>query len=164
MPTITPNLWCDMNGLELAEFYVSIFPNSKITAVTNYTSAGPGPEGSAVVVDFELDGQPYTAINGGPEFTPNAAISLLINCDGQQEVDYYWDKLTAGGGEEIQCGWLKDKFGFHWQVWPVQAHELVTSSDPEVATRATQAMFTMKKIDIDLMRDVAYGKESVPAS
>jgi predicted 3-demethylubiquinone-9 3-methyltransferase (glyoxalase superfamily) len=155
MTRITPNLWFDTNGLEAAEFYVSVFPNSRITGVTNYTSAGPGPEGTPVVVDFELDGQPYTAINGGPEFTFNEAISLLISCDGQEEVDYYWDALTAGGGQEIQCGWLKDKYGLSWQVWPVQANELVSSDDPDVAARATQAMFTMKKIDLAAMQEAA---------
>jgi predicted 3-demethylubiquinone-9 3-methyltransferase (glyoxalase superfamily) len=155
MTRITPNLWFDTNGLEAAEFYVSVFPNSRITGVTNYTSAGPGPEGTPVVVDFELDGQPYTAINGGPEFTFNEAISLLISCDGQEEVDYYWDALIAGGGQEIQCGWLKDKYGLSWQVWPVQANELVSSDDPDVAARATQAMFTMKKIDLAAMQEAA---------
>src|SRR5215207_1071150 len=156
MPRITPNLWFDTNGLEAAKFYVSVFPNSKITGVTNYTSAGPGPVGTPVVVDFELDGQPYTAINGGPDFTFNEAISLLINCDGQEEVDYYWDKLTADGGQEIQCGWLKDKYGLSWQVWPVQANSFVASDDPEVAARATQAMFTMKKIDLAAMQAAAH--------
>ena len=163
MPRITPNLWFDTEAEQAAQYYCSIFPNSKINNVVHYNDAVPDRSGEAVTVDFELDGQPYTAINGGPEFTPNAAISLLVNCDGQEEVDYYWDKLTAGG-EEIQCGWLKDKFGFHWQVWPVQAHELVTSSDPDVAVRATQVMFTMKKIDLELMRNVAHGKQPVPAS
>ena len=120
--------------------------------------------GTPVVVDFELDGQPYTGINGGPEFTPNAAVSLLINCDGQDEVDYYWDKLTADGGEEIQCGWLKDKYGFHWQVWPVQAGALVASDDPGVARRATQAMFTMKKIDLAAMQAAAYSEQHASTS
>ncbi len=104
MPRITPNLWFDTLGLEAAEFYVSVFPNSKVRNVTRYTDAGPGPAGTVLTVDFVLDGQEYTAINGGPDFTFTEAISLLINCVDQEEVDYYWEKLTAGG-EEVQCGW-----------------------------------------------------------
>ena len=156
MPTITPNLWFDGNALEAAEFYVSIFPNSRITGVVDYTAANPGQEGTPVVVNWELDGQLFTGINGGPEFTPNAAVSLLIDCDGQAEVDHYWNALTAGG-EEIQCGWLKDKFGFSWQVWPTQANELISSDDPEVARRATEAMYAMKKIDLAAMQAAAAG-------
>ncbi len=105
-------------GLEAAEFYVSIFPNSKITNVTHYGEAGPREAGTVLTVDFVLDGQPYTAINGGPEFTFNEAVSLLVNCDAQDEVDYYWDKLREGGGRKSQCGWLKDRFGLSWQVFP----------------------------------------------
>jgi predicted 3-demethylubiquinone-9 3-methyltransferase (glyoxalase superfamily) len=157
MPTIVPNLWFEGNAVEAAEFYVSVFPNSRITSVIDYTAANPGLEGTPVVVNYELDGQPYTAINGGHEFTPNAAVSLLISCDGQAEVDRYWSALTADGGEEIQCGWLKDKYGFHWQVWPVQADELIASSNPHVAQRATEAMYAMKKIDLAAMQHAADG-------
>src|SRR5688572_7405172 len=108
MPRITPNLWFDDNGLEAAEFYVSVFPNSKVTTVTHYTEAGPGPVGSVLTVSFELDGEPFTIINGGPQFTFDEAISFEISCKDQEELDYYWDTLSAGG-EESQCGWLKDK-------------------------------------------------------
>ena len=113
MPRITPNLWFDTQGEEAAEFYCSVFPNSKITNVTHYGEAGPRPAGTVLTVDFVLDGQQYTAINGGPEFTFDEAISLLINCADQDEVDYYWSKLSEGG-EEGPCGWLKDKYGLSW--------------------------------------------------
>ena len=118
MPRITPNLWFDTQGKEAAEFYVSVFPNSKITNVTHYGEAGPREAGTVLTVDFVLDGQEYTAINGGPEFTFDEAISLLINCADQDEIDYYWEKLSDGG-EEGPCGWLKDKYGLSWQVVPV---------------------------------------------
>jgi predicted 3-demethylubiquinone-9 3-methyltransferase (glyoxalase superfamily) len=147
MPRITPNLWFDDNGQEAAEFYCSVFPNSKITKVTHYTEAGPGPAGSVVTVDFVLDGQEYTAINGGPHFTFDEAISLLINCADQEEVDYYWSKLSEGG-EEGPCGWLKDRYGLSWQVCPTALVELTSDADPARAARATAAMFQMKKIDI----------------
>jgi predicted 3-demethylubiquinone-9 3-methyltransferase (glyoxalase superfamily) len=117
MPRITPNLWFDTEGEEAAEFYVSVFPNSKINNISHFTEAGPRPAGTVLTVDFELDGQEYTAINGGPEFTFDEAISLLINCADQAEVDYYWDRLTEGG-EEGPCGWLKDRYGVSWQVNP----------------------------------------------
>jgi predicted 3-demethylubiquinone-9 3-methyltransferase (glyoxalase superfamily) len=125
MPRITPNLWFDTEGLEAAEFYVSVFPNSKITDVTYYGEAGPGPAGTVLTVDFVLDGQEYTAINGGPQFTFDEAISLLVHCADQDEVDYYWNALTADGGEESQCGWLKDKFGLSWQIVPARLMELL---------------------------------------
>ena len=128
MPRITPNLWFDTEGEEAAEFYVSVFPNSKITNVTYYGEAGPGTAGTVLTVDFVLDGQEYTAINGGPQFTFDEAISLSINCADQDEVDYYWDKLTEGG-EESQCGWLKDKFGLSWQVVPAGMAEMLNDPD-----------------------------------
>jgi predicted 3-demethylubiquinone-9 3-methyltransferase (glyoxalase superfamily) len=147
MPRITPNLWFDTEGKEAAEFYVSVFPNSKITNVTHYTDVGPRPAGMVLTVDFVLDGQEYTAINGGPEFTFDEAVSLLINCADQKEVDYYWSKLSEGG-QEGQCGWLKDKFGFSWQVCPVGMLELLNDPDPARANRAMSAMMGMKKLDI----------------
>jgi predicted 3-demethylubiquinone-9 3-methyltransferase (glyoxalase superfamily) len=156
MPRITPNLWFDTEGLEAAEFYVSIFPNSSIKNVLHYTEAGPRPAGTVLTVDFELDGQEYTAINGGPEFTFDEAISLLINCKDQDEVDYYWDKLTEGG-EESQCGWLKDRFGVSWQVCPVGMVELFQDADPERSQRAMQAMFGMKKLDVAALQAAADG-------
>ena len=148
MPTITPNLWFDTQGLEAAEFYVSIFPNSKVTDVTYYGDAGPGPAGSVLTVNFELDGQPYTAINGGPQFTFDEAISLLVNCAEQDEVDYYWERLTADGGEAGQCGWLKDRYGLSWQVCPTGWESLLNNADTEAAQRAVQAMLGMQKLDL----------------
>ena len=156
MPTITPNLWFDTQGEEAAEFYCSIFPNSKITNVTHYGEAGPGPAGSVLTVDFVLDGQEYTAINGGPQFTFNEAVSLLINCADQEEVDYYWAKLTDGG-QEGPCGWLKDRYGLSWQVCPVALLELVNDPDPQRSKRAMEAMFTMKKLDIAALQAAADG-------
>ncbi|HEX7094437.1 MAG TPA: VOC family protein [Acidimicrobiales bacterium] len=147
MPRITPNLWFDNEGLEAAEFYVSIFPNSKITHITHFTESGPREQGTVMTVDFELDGQPYTAINGGPEFTFNESISLLINCADQDEVDYYWEKLTDGG-QEGPCGWLKDRYGVSWQIVPIAFNELLYSGDTARADRAIRAMFEMEKLDL----------------
>jgi predicted 3-demethylubiquinone-9 3-methyltransferase (glyoxalase superfamily) len=151
MPRITPNLWFDTQAEEAAEFYVSVFPSSEITAITRYTDAGPGPAGSVLTVDFVRDGQQYTGINGGPMFTFTEAISLLIECADQDEIDYYWDALTEGGVES-QCGWLKDKFGLSWQVVPANWADLL--NDPD---RARVAMFTMKKFDIAAIEAAADG-------
>jgi predicted 3-demethylubiquinone-9 3-methyltransferase (glyoxalase superfamily) len=148
MPRITPNLWFDDQGKEAAEFYVSVFPNSRITNVTYYGEVGPGPAGTVLTVDFELDGQAFTAINGGPAFTFDEAISLLINCADQDEVDYYWGKLTENGGEESQCGWLKDKYGLSWQVVPGGMDEMLKDPDDERGQRAMKAMLGMQKIDL----------------
>jgi predicted 3-demethylubiquinone-9 3-methyltransferase (glyoxalase superfamily) len=156
MPRITPNLWFDTEALEAAEFYVSVFPNSEITEVDYYGEAGPGPAGTVLTVDFTLDGQPYTGINGGPQFTFDEAISLLITCHAQGEVDYYWDTLTAVG-EESQCGWLKDRYGLSWQVCPSGMGEVLGDADPERGQRAMRAMLGMKKIDIDALRAAADG-------
>jgi predicted 3-demethylubiquinone-9 3-methyltransferase (glyoxalase superfamily) len=147
MPRITPNLWFDTESQEAAEFYVSVFPNSKITNITHYGEAGPRPAGMVLTVDFVLDGQEYTAINGGPEFTFNEAISLLINCADQEEVDDYWTKLSDGG-EEGPCGWLKDRYGLSWQVVPVAMIELLNDPDKDRANRAMAAMLKMKKLDL----------------
>ena len=147
MPRITPNLWFDTQGLEAAEFYVSVFPNSEITNVTYYTEAGPRPAGTVLTVSFVLDGQEYIAINGGPEFRFDEAISLLVNCADQDEVDYYWSKLSAGG-EEGRCGWLKDRYGLSWQVCPVSLGELLNDLDKGRGERAMRAMLGMKKIDV----------------
>ena len=157
MPRITPNLWFDTQSVEAAEFYISIFPNSKITTVTHYGESGPGQAGSVLTVDFVLDGQEYTAINGGPQFTFTEAISLLINCADQKEIDYYWDKLTADGGEEGPCGWLKDKFGLSWQVCPVGWQEILNDPDKGRAERAMTAMFAMKKLDLAALQAAADG-------
>jgi predicted 3-demethylubiquinone-9 3-methyltransferase (glyoxalase superfamily) len=157
MPRITPNLWFDTQSMEAAEFYVSIFPNSKVTNVTYYNEAGPGPAGTVLTVDFVLDGQEYTALNGGPIFTFNEAISLLVNCADQAEIDYYWEKLIVGGGEESQCGWLKDKFGLSWQVVPVGWEKMLNDPDPARAERAVKAMLGMKKLDIAALEAAADG-------
>jgi len=156
MPRITPNLWFDTESLEAAEFYVSIFRNSKIKAVSHYTEAGPRPAGEVLTVDFLLDGQEITAINGGPQFTFDEAISLLINCKDQAEIDYYWEKLCEGG-EEGQCGWLKDKYGLSWQVCPEIMAEMMTDPDQSSLVRGMKAMLGMKKIDIAALQAAADG-------
>lgn len=147
MPRITPTLWFDTQGEEAAKFYVSVFPNSKITNVAHYGDAGPRPAGTVMTVDFELDGLPYLALNGGPQFTFNEAVSFTIECAGQEEVDHYWTKLSEGG-EEGPCGWLKDKYGLSWQVVPAALGELVSDPDEARAQRAMAAMLGMKKIDV----------------
>ena len=157
MPRITPFLWFDTEAEEAAEFYCSIFPNSKINFVSHYTEAGPRDAGMVLTVDFELDGQPFTIINGGPEFTFDEAVSFLITGKDQDEVDYYWDKLTEGG-EESQCGWLKDRYGVSWQVTPAGFEEIMTDPDPERVNRAMQAMFGMKKLDLAALQAAADGK------
>ncbi|MFI1800248.1 VOC family protein [Streptomyces sp. NPDC020379] len=154
MPRITPTLWFDTNGKDAAEFYVSIFPNSEIKRVLHYGEAGPRPAGSVLTVEFSLDGQDYVALNGGPEFTFDEAISLMINCADQEEVDYYWTKLSAGG-EEVACGWLKDKYGLSWQVTPIELLSLINDPDPGRAQRAMRAMMGMKKIDLAEVRAAA---------
>jgi predicted 3-demethylubiquinone-9 3-methyltransferase (glyoxalase superfamily) len=154
MPRITPNLWFDTEALEAAEYYVSVFPNSKVTTVLHYTEAGPREAGTVLTVDFELDGQEYTAINGGPEFTFDEAVSLCINCKDQAEVDYYWDTLTQGG-EEGPCGWLKDRYGLSWQVVPPGMIELFNDPDKGRAERAMRAMMGMKKLDLKAIQAAA---------
>jgi predicted 3-demethylubiquinone-9 3-methyltransferase (glyoxalase superfamily) len=156
MPNITPCLWFDNQGEEAAEFYTSVFPNSKITEISRYTEAGPGPEGSAVTVAFELDGQPFTALNGGPaDYAFNEALSFQISCEGQDEVDHYWTKLSAGG-EEGPCGWLKDRYGLSWQVVPTALPRLLSDPDRAKANRAMAAMMQMKKIEVaDIERAAA---------
>lgn len=156
MPRFVTNLWFDTEAEEAAEFYCSVFPDSRVTRVARYTEAGPGEPGTVVTVDFELDGKPFTGINGGPMFTFSEAVSLLIECADQDEVDHYWDALSEGG-EPSQCGWLKDRFGFSWQVAPVELGELMGDPDPARAQRATAAMLTMTKIDIAAIRAAADG-------
>ena len=155
MPQITPNLWFDTQALEAAEFYVSVFPNSKITNVAYYGDSAGDRAGTVLVVDFELDGNRFTALNGGPEFTFDEAVSFLISTDGQEETDAYWTQLLADGGKESQCGWLKDRFGLSWQVWPQQAAALVSDPDPKRAERAMTAMLAMVKIAIAAMQAAA---------
>jgi len=157
---ITPNLWFDTEAEEAAEFYTSVFENSRIVNVTRYTEAGPRAAGMVMTVDFELEGQRFTGINGGPEFKFDEAVSLLVHCETQDEVDYYWEKLSDGG-EESQCGWLKDRYGLSWQVVPTGMEELFADSDPQRAERAMKAMLGMRKLDIEALRRAADG---VPAS
>ena len=155
---ITPCLWFDGNGEEAAAFYTSIFKNSKIVSVTRRTGAEPGgTKGTALVVNFQLDGQDFIALNGGPEFKFTEAISLSIDCDGQKEVDEYWTKLLAGGGQEVECGWLKDKFGLFWQVVPTMLPKLLQDKDSAKARRVMEAMLKMKKIDVATLERAAEG-------
>lgn len=149
---ITPSLWFDGNAEEAVTFYVSLFKNSKINGIARYGDAGPGVKGTVLTVDFQLDGQIFLAINGGPEFTFTPAISFMVNCETQQEVDELWEKLTAGG-EEVQCGWLKDKYGLSWQIVPTVLGEMMQDKDPEKAKRVTEAMLRMKKLDIKALRE-----------
>jgi predicted 3-demethylubiquinone-9 3-methyltransferase (glyoxalase superfamily) len=151
---ITPCLWFDTQAEEAAKFYTSIFKNSRIVEVTRYGSAGPRPEGMVMVVSFELDGQPFIALNGGPEFTFDEAISFEVNCDSQEEVDEFWTKLSAGGEESV-CGWLKDKYGVSWQIVPTILNELIRDPDPERAQRAMKAMLGMKKLDVAELKRAA---------
>ncbi|HWL36172.1 MAG TPA: VOC family protein [Frankiaceae bacterium] len=154
---ITTNLWFDTEAEEAAEFYCSIFKNSRIVNVARYTDAGPRPAGMVMVVEFELDGQRFVAINGGPEFPFSEAFSLQVNCEDQAEVDYYWERLTEGG-EEVQCGWLKDRYGVSWQVTPKGMEEVFSDPDPSKAERAMRAMFGMKKLDLAALQAAANGE------
>jgi len=151
MPRTVPCLWFNGQAEEAAAFYCSVFPNSRVTRVQPYPEGSPFPApfgpGTAMTVDFELDGQPYTALNGGPEFTFSEATSMQIFCADQDEIDHYWDGLTADGGEESMCGWLKDKYGFSWQVVPSTLNEL-ESDDPAKQKAVADAIFRMKKLDI----------------
>jgi predicted 3-demethylubiquinone-9 3-methyltransferase (glyoxalase superfamily) len=157
---ITPNLWFDAEAEDAASFYTSVFKNSRIVNVTHYTEAGPRDAGMVMTVEFELDGQRFVGINGGPEFTFDEAVSFQINCETQDDVDYYWEKL-AEGGSEGPCGWLKDKYGLSWQVVPTGMEELFADPDPQRAERAMKAMLGMGKLDIAALRSAADG---VPAS
>ncbi|HEU5064786.1 MAG TPA: VOC family protein [Gaiellaceae bacterium] len=157
MQKITPCLWFDTEGEEAAQFYTSVFPNSRIVEITRYGSAGPRPEGSVMTVQFELDGQQFVALNGGPDFKFNEAISLEVSCESQDEVDSFWSALTADGGEEGPCGWLKDKYGVSWQIVPNVLYELIKDPDQERSQRAMAAMLQMKKIEIDELEKAAAG-------
>jgi predicted 3-demethylubiquinone-9 3-methyltransferase (glyoxalase superfamily) len=155
---IVTNLWFDTEAEEAAKFYCSVFEHSRIVNVTHYTEAGPRETGMVMTVDFELDGQRFTGINGGPQFKFDEAISLLINCETQEEVDYFWEKLTDGG-EESMCGWLKDRYGLSWQVVPTGMEELFADPDKERAERAMRAMLQMRKLDVEELRRAADGVE-----
>jgi predicted 3-demethylubiquinone-9 3-methyltransferase (glyoxalase superfamily) len=151
MQKITPFLWFDRQAEEAANFYISLFKDSKIVSISRYGEGAPGPQGTAMSVNFVLEGQEFIALNGGPEFTFTPAISFFVDCATQAEVDRLWEKLTEGG-EEVQCGWLKDKFGLSWQIVPSGLTELLNGKDPEGARRAMQAMLKMKKLDLEMMR------------
>jgi predicted 3-demethylubiquinone-9 3-methyltransferase (glyoxalase superfamily) len=148
MKKITPYLWFENQAEEAANYYASIFKNSKIHEIQRYGEAGPGPAGSAMIVTFELEGQDFIALNGGPQFKFNEAISFYVDCKTQEEVDELWAKLSAGG-EEGLCGWLKDKYGLSWQIIPTTLTELLSDPDPEKAERVMKAMLQMSKIDIE---------------
>jgi len=158
MQKITPFLWFDNNAEEAAQFYTSIFKDSKILNVSRYGDAGPGPKGSVMVVSFQLAGQQFTALNGGPRFKFSEAFSFVVNCENQQEVDEYWRKFTAAGGQESMCGWLKDKFGFSWQIVPTALGKLMGDKDPQRASRVMEALLKMRKIDIATLEQAMEGK------
>lgn len=162
MQKITPFFWFNESAEEAVNFYVSIFNNSKVGAITTYdeqaAKASGMPEGMVMTIAFQLDGQDFTALNGGPHFKFTEAVSFVVNCETQEEVDRFWDKLTEGG-QEVQCGWLKDKFGLSWQIVPTVLPEMLADEDAEKAKRVTHAMLQMKKIDIKKLKQ-AYEGES----
>ena len=152
---ISPCLWFDGEAEEAAKFYVSVFPNSKIGRISRYGDAGPGPKGSVMTVAFTLDGQEFIGLNGGPQFKFTEAVSFTVYCDTQKEVDRYWTKLTTGGGKEVQCGWVKDRFGLSWQIVPTILPKLATDKDPKKVERVMRAMLQMKKLDIAALKGAA---------
>jgi predicted 3-demethylubiquinone-9 3-methyltransferase (glyoxalase superfamily) len=154
---ITTFLWFDNNAEEAANYYTSIFKNSRILKVARYPQGSPGPEGGVMTVDFELDGQNFIALNGGPHFKFTEAISLLVHCNTQEEIDYYWEKFLADGGQESQCGWLKDKYGLSWQIAPDMLLKFWSDGDPKQAERVMQAMMGMKKLIIEDLEQAAAG-------
>ncbi len=157
MPKITPFLWFDNQAEEAANFYTSIFKNSKVVNVARYGDAGPGPKGSVMTVVFQIEEQEFIALNGGPQFKFTEAVSFVVNCKTQEEVDYFWEKLSAGG--EIQmCGWLKDKFGLSWQIVPTALGELMSDPDPIKSQRVMQAMLHMQKLNIEQLQQ-AYAQK-----
>jgi predicted 3-demethylubiquinone-9 3-methyltransferase (glyoxalase superfamily) len=151
MQKITPFLWFDNQAEEAMVFYTSVFKNSRMGNVSRYGAAGPGPEGSVMTASFELEGQQFMALNGGPQFKFTEAISFVVDCKSQEEVDELWEKLS-NGGEEWVCGWLKDRFGLWWQIVPAGLDEMMSDPDPEKARRVTEAMLKMKKLDIQALR------------
>jgi predicted 3-demethylubiquinone-9 3-methyltransferase (glyoxalase superfamily) len=153
---IVPNLWFDTEAEEAAEFYLSVFDDSRIVNVTRYPESGPRETGMVMTVEFELEGQRFIGINGGPEFKFDEAVSFMIECETQEEIDYFWEKLSEGG-EEGPCGWLKDRFGLSWQVVPTGMEEMFADPDPERANRAMKAMLQMRKIDLAALRGAAEG-------
>jgi predicted 3-demethylubiquinone-9 3-methyltransferase (glyoxalase superfamily) len=158
MGKVSTCLWFDGQAEEAARFYTSVVKNSRITGVVPYGEAGPGEPGSVMIVMFELDGQQFIGLNGGPQFTFDEAVSVHVTCDSQEEIDELWGALTADGGEEGPCGWLKDRYGLSWQIDSRALHEMITSPDQEAAARATKAMFAMKKLDVQALQDAFDGK------
>ena len=156
MQKITACLWFDGQAEEAAEFYISVFGNGRIIDKAYYGKAGPGPEGTVMAVRFELNGQEFTGLNGGPEFHFTEAVSFQVSCKDQEETDYFWNRLSEGG-EEVTCGWLKDRFGLSWQIVPDRLMELLGDPDPERAQRAMEAMLGQKKIDIEAVEKAAAG-------
>lgn len=148
-------LWFEDQAEEAAKFYTSVFKRSKIGKVARYPKGSPGPAGKVMTVAFRLDGQDFIALNGGPQFKFTEAVSFVVECKDQKEIDYYWDRLTAGGGKPVQCGWLKDKFGLSWQIVPAMMDKLFTGKDPKKAERAMQAMLKMVKLDIRKLEEAA---------
>ena len=157
MQKITPFLWFDGKAEEAMRFYVSIFKNSKVGAITRYGDAGPGPKGTVMVVTFQLDGQEFIALNGGPQFTFSPAISFVVNCETQEEVDAFWEKLSEGG-EKLQCGWLRDKYGLSWQIVPTVLCGMMQDKDAERSQRVMKAMLQMNRIDIGRLKQ-AYERQ-----
>lgn len=158
MHTITPFLWFNTQAEEAAKFYTSIFKNSKMLGIAHYPEGSPGPVGSVMTVEFQIEGQPFIALNGGPLFTFNESISFVVSCETQKEVDHLWNALTADGGQESMCGWLKDKFGVSWQIVPTAMGKLMSGKDPKKSQRAMQAMMKMKKLDIAELERAYDGK------
>lgn len=154
---ITPCLWFDNNAEEAVNFYTSVFKHTKIHKIVRYGDAGPGPKGSVMTVSFQIEGQDFLALNGGPQFKFNEAISMIVNCEDQKEVDELWAKLTQNGGQESMCGWLKDKYGLSWQITPTVLMEMMQDRDAEKAKRVMEAMLRMKKIEIDRLEDAYEG-------
>ena len=155
---ITTFLWFDNNAQEAVNFYVSVFKNSRVLNTTHYGDSGAGPKSKVMTVDFELDGQRFTALNGGPNFKFTEAISLVVNCESQQEIDYFWEKLSEGGGQTVECGWLKDKYGLSWQIVPAILWDLFQDGDQAKTDRIMKAVMTMKKLDIEGLKKAAEGK------
>ena len=162
MQKITPFLWFDHQAEEAAKFYTSVFKNSKVGKILRYdeatAKAAGGPVGSVLTIEFEIEGQKFTALNGGPQFKFNESVSFVVECKTQEEVDYFWEKLTAGGGQESECGWLKDKFGLSWQVTPTVLIDMLNDKDPKKAGRVMKAMMQMQKIEINKLK-AAYAGE-----
>ena len=155
MSRVTPFLWFDGNAEEAVQFYTSVFKNAKVTSMTRYGDAGPGPKGTVMTASFQLDGLEFTALNGGPQFQFSPATSFVIHCKDQEEVDHYWNKLGVEGGKTNQCGWLDDKFGVTWQVVPTALLELIKDKDPKKVQRVMQAMMQMTKLDIAALQRAA---------